>query len=137
MIKNVKVRFDGKDIEITKLAASQALKAHAKMVRFVAPAISDITSSIGKSDEEQNAGFTKAITAAFENPDMVDELTDFIDKHLTSGHVIFDGQRVQHLDDLDRFEDIDGSEVMYFIFIEWVKLNMGSLLKKIGGSLAG
>jgi len=137
MIKKVKIKLLGIEVKIMKLSAKAALKSHGQVIRFISPAVGKITSAIGGSDEEQTRGLTEAFTEAFNSGESVDEIVDFIDSQLTNGLVVVDGKQVQHLDDLDRFEDIDGSELMYAIFAEWVKLNLGSLLKKIGGTLAG
>ena len=92
---------------------------------------------MGKADDVQSSHLSKAVSDAFIAEGSEDELVSFIESALTSGNVIIDKSPVTHLDDFERFDDIDGSEFMYSVFGEWVKLNLGSLLKKINGHVAG
>jgi len=137
MLKRAKVKLLGKEVEITKLSANAALRAHAKVVSFISPSIGDIIEGAGAPDEEQTSKMVSAITKAFAETAEVDAMVDFIDSCITGGNVALDGVRVQDLDDLDRFDDIDGSELMYLIFTEWCILNLGGLLKKIGSRFNG
>ena len=137
MIKKAKCNLLNQKVEITKLSAHAALKAHAQIVRFISPSISGIIDGVGKPDEQQAENLSNALSKAFENTETIDDLVAFIDKELTGGNIIVNGSRINHLDDLDAYEDVDGSELMYLIFTEWVKLNLGALLKKIGSHLTG
>jgi len=137
MLKSVKVTLLGKKVTITKLSAHNALRAHGKVLRFIAPAVGNIADGMGKGDEAQAEQLSSAITNAVGNAQDMEEIITFIDECITGGDVVLDGNRVTHLDDLEIFEDVDGSELMYAIFAEWVKLNLGGLIKKIGGQLAG
>ena len=137
MIKKATFKFEGKDVSIVKLSAHDALRAHAKVLQLIGPSLSDIISGVGTSESQQASKVADGVTKAFGTATASDEVASFIEHSIISGAVVFDGQKVQHLDDLDRHENIDGSELMYIIFTEWVKLNLGALLKKIGSHLDG
>jgi len=137
MLKVAKLKLLGKEVSITKLSANAALRSHAKVISFVSPSIGDIIEGAGKEESEQMSKMVSAITKAFSETADIDGMVAFIEDCICDGNVAFDGKRVQDLDDLDRFDDIDGSELMYLIFTEWCILNLGGLLKKIGSRFTG
>ena len=121
----------GKRVAITKLSAEPALEVHAELMGMISKAVPEFMEGAGKSESEGMEAFGNAIQIAFENEGS-HKFVVFIKKALTSGHVIVEDERVNHLDDFERWDEIDGSMFMYEVFFEWLKLNFGSLLKKIG-----
>jgi len=137
MLKRFQGKIETKQVDITKLSAHNALRVHAQVIKFISGSVNEIVKGIGKDDVAQAEYLGSAVSKAFSDNGSVEELISFITSNLTDGNVIVDGQRVTHLDDLERFDDVDGSELMYAIFGEWVKLNLGGMLKKIGNQFAG
>ena len=137
MIKTYKGQLHNVPVEIRKLSAESALKVHGRLMYFLSDSITQLIEGQEKDPDIQMEYFGKAINATFGNKDKVDDMIGFIKDVLTDGNVSVKGARVTHLDDLERFDDVDGSALMYSIFWEWARLNVGDILGNVVSSLGG
>ena len=131
MMKRYEGVLFGKSIVITKLNAEYALSVHAELTSMISKSLPELMEGAGLSEAKQMEAFGKAVQYSFEGAG-AGKFVSFIKKALTSGDVILEGNRVTHLNDFEKWEDIDGSLLMYEAFSEWLKLNFGGLLKKAG-----
>ena len=126
--------IEGKQVQISKLNAEAALSVHAELTGLISKSIPELLEGAGGTDTSQLEAFGRAIQFAFADQG-AGKFVAFIKKALLDGNIILEGKRLSHLNDCEQWEDVDGSILMYEIFAEWLKLNFGSLLKKLGTSI--
>lgn len=131
MLKRFEGVLMGKSIVITKLNAEDALTVHAELTSMISKSLPELMEGAGLSESQQMEAFGKAIQFSFEGSG-AGKFVAFIKSALTKGDVILEGERINHLNDFEKWVDIDGSLLMYETFAEWLKLNFGNLLKKAG-----
>lgn len=128
--KIYKGTFQGTEYQIRKLSASRALEVHTRLMYFLSSAFNETVEDPGKYLET-------IISGLFSDKSKVEDFTLFIKEVLTDGNVIVGKQKVTHLDDLERFDNIDGTEFLYELVHQWFILNVQSIMGKVGKSLSG
>ena len=132
MSKELNIQIDGHDVKIIKFPATKGIMFSTKVHKLLGGSIMELANGAGGDDGEQMIAFGKALDKIAER-NSVEDYLEFIKFTLTTGSVIVDKQKLNHIDELEQHDDIDAMVFAMKIVIESIKFNLSGFGKIMSG----
>lgn len=132
MAKELDITIEGHEVKIVKFPATKGILFSTKVHKLLGGSIMELARGADGDDGEQMIAFGKALDMIAERNSPEDYL-EFIKFTIATGSVIVDKKKLNHIDELEQYEDIDAMVFAMKIVIESVKFNLSGFGKIMSG----
>ena len=136
MAKELNTEIDGLKVTIMKFPATKGIEFSTRVHKLLGGSIMELANGAGGDDAEQMLAFGRALDTIAER-NSVEAYLDFMKFTLTTGFVVVNGQKLNHIDELEQYEDVDAMVLAMKILVESIKFNLSGFGKLMTGLMGG